>query len=148
MAGDVRDWSGLATQTLDTLYQRRDQVDAHTEERRELEDSALRRFAVAAVAIDEAWTAGARRVEELERQAEQIRDDVRARTSRLEAEQAAAVLDLLRVRPAEDLAALLGVPVEQVLSLIRDAEDRVTPDRVAEDMPRPRTHSDHDRTPV
>jgi hypothetical protein len=137
MADDVRDWSGLATQTLDTLYQRRDQVDSHTDERRELEDWALQRFAVAAVAIDEAWTAGARKVEELERQAEQVRDDVRAHTARLEAEQATAVLDLLRVRPAEDLAALLGLPVEQVQDLIRDAEARA-----AQDMPRPRPHSD------
>jgi hypothetical protein len=139
MADDARDWSGLATQTLDTLYQRRDLVDAHTEERRELEDWALQRFAVAAVAIDEAWTAGARKVEELERQAEQVRDDVRAHTARLEAEQAAAVLDLLRVRPVEDLAALLGVPVEQVQSLVRDAEALV-----AQNVPEPRLHSEDD----
>lgn len=140
MADDVRDWSGMATQTLDTLYQRRDQVDSHTDERRELEDWALQRFAVAAVAIDEAWTEGARKVEELERQAEQVRDNVRAHTARLEAEQANAVLDLLRVRPAEDLAALLGLPVEQVQDLIRDAEARA-----AQDMPRPRPQSDDEQ---
>lgn len=126
MAGDpisTRDWSGLASQTLDTLLQRRDQVDSHREDRRDLEDSALQRFAVAAVAIDEAWTEGARRVAELEQQAERIRDEVRVRTKRLEAEQAAAIVDLVRVRPVEDLAALLGVPVEQVLGLVREAEE-------------------------
>jgi hypothetical protein len=124
MASDplTRDWSGLAKQTLDTLIQRRDQVDSRNEDRRELEDSALQRFAVAAVAIDEAWTDGAQRVAELEQEAERIRDEVRTRTKRLEAEQAAAIVDLVRVRPVEDLAALLGVPVEQVLSLVRDAE--------------------------
>jgi hypothetical protein len=119
------DWSGLATRTLDTLLQRREQVDSHSEERRRLEDSALRRFAVAAVAIDEAWTEGARRVEELEREAEQVRDDARARTERLAAEQAAAVLDLLRLRPPEDLAALLGVPLEQINELAATAEELV-----------------------
>jgi hypothetical protein len=119
------DWSGLATRTLDTLLQRREQVDSHSEERRRLEDSALRRFAVAAVAIDEAWTEGARRVEELEREAEQVRDDARARTERLAAEQAAAVLDLLRLRPPEDLAALLGVPLEQIVDLAATAEELV-----------------------
>lgn len=125
MASDplTRDWSGLAKQTLDTLIQRRDQVDSRNEDRRELEDSALQRFAVAAVAIDEAWTEGAERVAELEQEAERIRDEVRTRTKRLEAEQAAAIVDLVRVRPVEDLAALLGVPVEQMLSLVRDAEE-------------------------
>jgi hypothetical protein len=125
MAGDpisTRDWSGLASQILDTLLQRRDQVDSRSEDRRDLEDSALQRFAVAAVAIDEAWTEGARRVAELAQEAERIRDEVRVRTKRLEAEQAAAIVDLVRVRPVEDLAAFLGVPVEQVLDLVREAE--------------------------
>ncbi len=125
MASDPlsRDWSGLAKQTLDTLIQRRDQVDSRNEDRRDLEDSALQRFAVAAVAIDEAWTEGAQRVAELEQEAEHIRDEVRVRTKRLETEQAAAIVDLVRVRSAEDLAVLLGVPVEQVLELVRNAEE-------------------------
>lgn len=127
MARDTltRDWSGLATRTLDTLIRRRDQVDSRPADRRELEDSALQRFAVAAVAIDEAWTEGVRRVRKLEREAERVRDDVRARTEKLETEQAAALLDLVRVRPAEDLAALLGMPVARVLDLVRDAEERL-----------------------
>lgn len=138
MARDTltRDWSGLATRTLDTLLQRRDQVDSRPTDRRDIEDSALERFAVAAVAIDEAWTEGVRRVRELEREAEQVRDDVRARTEKLETEQAAAVLDLVRVRPAEDIAALLGVPVARVLDLIRNAEERL-----GADLPGPRDES-------
>ena len=127
MTASTTDWSGLASRTLDTLLQRRAQVDARTadaeaEERRKREDSALRRFTVATVAIDEAWTEGAKRVEELEREAERIRDQVRSRTERLECEQGIAVLDLLRVRPAEDVAALLGVPFEYVVELARVAE--------------------------
>jgi hypothetical protein len=51
------------------------------------------------VAIDEAWTEGARRVQELERQAEQACDDVRARTERLEFEQATAVRERVRTIP-------------------------------------------------
>jgi hypothetical protein len=128
MTASTTDWSGLASRTLDTLLQRRAQVDARTADaeagdRRRREDSALERFTVATVAIDEAWTEGARRVEELEREAERIRDEVRSRTDRLECEQAIAVLDLLRVRPAEDVAVLLGVPFEYVVELARAAED-------------------------
>ena len=127
MTASTTDWSGLASRTLDTLLQRRAQVDARTadaetDERRKREDSALQRFTVATVAIDEAWTEGAKRVEELEREAERIRDEVRSRTERLECEQAVAVLDLLRVRPAEDVAMLLGVPFEYVVELARLAE--------------------------
>jgi hypothetical protein len=75
------------------------------------------------VAIDEAWTEGARGVQELERQAEQLRDDVRARTERLEFEQATAVRELLRLRPMEDLATMLGVSVPQLEQLARDLAD-------------------------
>jgi hypothetical protein len=53
--------------------QRRDLVDAHTEEHQR-EDDALQRFAVAAMAIDEAWTEGARRVWELEQLAGDLAD--------------------------------------------------------------------------
>lgn len=117
------DWSGLAARTLDTLLTRRSEVAAaHSDAHSESEDDALRRFVVAAVAMDEAWTEGARRIEELEQQAERIRDDVRDRAAVLETEQARAIMDLLHVRPIEELAALLGSSVEQLGELARDAQ--------------------------
>jgi hypothetical protein len=113
------DWSGLAARTLSTLLERRSEVaDAHSER----DDDALQRFVVAAVAMDEVWTEGARRIEELEQQAERIRDDVRDRAAVLETEQARAIMDLLRIRPVEELAALLGTPVDQLRELVRDAQ--------------------------
>jgi hypothetical protein len=119
-APTTTDWSGRATRTLDTLLERR--PAAADDERRDHEDDALRRFVVAAVAMDEVWTEGARQVEELEQQAERIRDDVRDRTAVLETEQARAIIDLLRIRSAEELAALLGSSVEQIRELERDAQ--------------------------
>jgi len=113
------DWSGLAARTLDTLLERRSEVAAaHSES----EDDALQRFVVAAVAMDEVWTEGARRIEELERQAERIRDEVRDRAAVLETEQARAIMDLLHIRPIEELAELLGTSVEQLGELVRDAQ--------------------------
>jgi hypothetical protein len=115
------DWSGLAARTLDTLLERRSEVAGHSD----LEDDALRRFVVAAVAMDEVWTEGARRIEELAQQAERIRDDVRDRAAVLETEQARAITDLLHVRPIEELAVLFGSSVGQLGELARDAQ--VTP---------------------
>jgi hypothetical protein len=114
------DWSGLAARTLDTLLERRSEVAVHSDQHSE--DDALRRFVVAAVATDEVWTEGARRIEELEQQAERIRDDVRDRAAVLETEQARAIMDLLHVRPIEELAVLLGSSVEQLGELVRDAQ--------------------------
>jgi hypothetical protein len=126
------DWSGLAARTLDTLLERRSEVvDAHSDEPSDREDDALQRFVVAAVAMDEVWTEGARQVEELEQQAERIRDDVRDRAAVLETEQARAIMDLLRIRPVEELAVLLGSSVEQLRELVREA-------RVTLSVPQPR----------
>lgn len=122
MAGDViaTDLSARTRRTQDVLLQRRDQIDA-----RQASDDALSRLAAASAAIDDAWAEGARRVEELQREAERVRDEVRARTIALEGEQAAAVLELADLWPPEDLAALLGVSVEQVGELVRDAETQM-----------------------
>lgn len=115
-----------AKRTLDTLLQRRDQVEANDEQRRQREDDALERFAATTAAIDEAWVDGARRVEELRRQAEQVRDEVRTRTAELEAQQAQAVLELVDLWPAEQLAQMLGVSGEQLDELIQDAQRHVS----------------------
>jgi DNA repair exonuclease SbcCD ATPase subunit len=112
-----------AKRTLETLLQRRDQVAADTGDRRQRADDALERLAAASAAIDEAWADGARRVEELRRQAERVRDEVRERTARLEARQARAVLDLAQLWPADGLALLLGMSADQVEELIQDAEE-------------------------
>jgi hypothetical protein len=115
------DWSELATRTLDTLLERRSGLsDAHSDG----EDDALERFVVAAVAADEVWTEGARRIEELEQQAERIRDDMRDRAAVLETEQAKAIMDLLHLRPIEEVAALLGTSVEQLGELVRVPQPR------------------------
>jgi len=124
----IADWSELATRTLDTLLERRSVIaTVHSEG----EDDALQRFVVAAVAMDEVWTEGARRVEELEQQAERIRDEVRDRAAVLETEQARAIMDLLHVRPIKQLDVLLGTSVEQLGELVRDAQ-------VALSVPQPR----------
>lgn len=122
------DWSELATRTLDTLLDRRSEL---SDGQSEGEDDAQERFVVAAVAMDEVWTEGARRVEELEQQAERIRDEVRDRAAVLETEQARAIMDLLHIRPIEELAVLLGASVEQLGALVRDA-------RVTLSVPQPR----------
>jgi hypothetical protein len=116
------DWSELATRTLDTLLERRSELTAAHSESVDSEDDALQRFVVAAVAMDEVWTEGARRVEELEQQAERIRDEVRDHAAVLETEQARAIMDLLHIRPIEELAELLGSSVEQLGELVRDAQ--------------------------
>jgi hypothetical protein len=125
------DWSELATRTLDTLLERRSELAAAHSDSADGEDDALQRFVVAAVAMDEVWTEGARRVEELERQAERIRDEVRDRAAVLETEQARAIMDLLHIRPIEELAVLLGSSVEQLGELVRDAQ-------VTQSVPQPR----------
>ena len=116
------DWSELATRTLDALLERRSELSAAHSDSSESEDDALQRFVVAAVAMDEVWTEGARRIEELERQAERIRDEVRDRAAVLETEQARAIMDLLHIRPIEELAELLGASVEQLGELVRDGQ--------------------------
>jgi hypothetical protein len=116
------EWSELATRTLDTLLERRSELVAAHSESADSEDDALQRFVVAAVAMDEVWTEGARRVEELEQQAERIRDEVRDHAAVLETEQARAIMDLLHIRPIEELAELLGSSVEQLGELVRDAQ--------------------------
>lgn len=123
MAGDVitTDLSARTKRTLDVLLRRRDQIDA-----RQASDGALGRLAAASAAIDEAWADGARRVEELQREAERVRDEVRARTVALEAEQASAILELAAMWPVEDLAVLLGVSAGQVDEMVRDAEAKAT----------------------
>jgi hypothetical protein len=128
MAGDVitTDLSVRAKRTLDGLLQRRDQLDTRTGEPRQLTEDALERLAVASAAIDDAWAEGARRVEELQREAERVRDEVRARAVQLEAAQATALLELAGMWPVEDLAVLLGVPVDQVAELVRDAQAQVS----------------------
>lgn len=139
MAGDVMttDQSERAKRALGALLQRRDQVDSSTGSRegagprREREDGALGRLAATSAAIDDAWAEGARRVEELQREAERVRDEVRARTVQLEAEQAAAMLELAQMWPVDELAVLLGVSVAQARELVRDAEEHVA-------VPRPR----------
>ncbi len=125
MAGDVitADLSARAKRTLGVLIQRRDQVDAR--EGRPSADDALERLAAATAAIDEVWSEGARRVDELQREAERVRDETRAKAAGWEAEQASALLELAAVWPTEDLAVLLGVPVEQVTELVKDAERQV-----------------------
>jgi hypothetical protein len=72
--------------------------------------------------MDEVWTEGARLIEELDQQAERIRDEVRDRAAVLETEQARALVDLLHVRPIEDLAVLLGSSVEQLGEVARAAQ--------------------------
>jgi hypothetical protein len=115
-----------AARALNTLLQRRDQVEARRGGQH-IEDDALARLASSAAAIDEVWASGVRRIEDLERQAQRIRDEVRNRTSELEAEQSDAVLDLARVWPAEDLALLMGVPPRQIEEMVRDAEEHAVP---------------------
>ena len=122
MAGDVMttDLSERAKRTLDVLLQRRSQVPARTGT-----DAALERLAAASAAIDDAWAEAARRVDELQREAERVRDEARARAAGWEAEHATALLELAAMWPVEELAVLLGVSVEQVGELVQDAEQQV-----------------------
>jgi hypothetical protein len=115
-----------ASRALHTLLQRRDQVEARRGGQH-IEDDALARLASSAAAIDEVWAEGVRRIEDLEQQAQRVRDEVRRRTAVLEAEQAGAVLDLARIWPAEDLALLMGVPPAHIEEMVRDAQEHMVP---------------------
>lgn len=91
------------------------------------EQQALDQIMSTAAAIEAEWSRGTREVEELERQAERIRDDVRERTEILERRQAEAVLALYRTRSVEDLAPVLGMTLDDTLRVVREAEARVEP---------------------
>jgi hypothetical protein len=106
------------TGMIAALRGRRALVDAGQDDAKMTEDAALERFANAAVAIEVAWTEGARRVEELELEAERVRDAAAARAAELEADQRAAIVELAHRRPAEDVAMLLGLPTETVTAIL------------------------------
>lgn len=89
------------------------------------DQSALEQLVTTAAAIEAEWAAGARQVEELERQAERIRDEARQRTAALEEQQADAIVVLYRTRSIEELAQVLGVPLDDALRVVREAEERV-----------------------
>lgn len=123
MAGDVIT-TDRAKKTLDTLLQRRDRFHAGGEHRQQ-EDDALQRLAAASAAIDDVWAQGAQRVEELQREAERVRDEVRARTAALEVEHATALLELADMWSVTELALLLGSSPDQVRELISDAREQL-----------------------
>ncbi|HEY1574782.1 MAG TPA: hypothetical protein VGG05_25855 [Pseudonocardiaceae bacterium] len=89
------------------------------------EQDALDQLVTAAAAIEDEWARGVREVEQLEWQAERVRDDVRERTTALERQQAEAIVVLYRTRSIEDLAQLLGMAPDDILRVVRKAEERV-----------------------
>jgi predicted transcriptional regulator len=89
------------------------------------EQDAFEQLVATSAAIEAEWTRGVRRVEELQRQAEQVRDEVRRRTAELEDQQARAILAVLGTRTVEELAGMLGTGVDEALRVVRDAEARV-----------------------
>lgn len=99
--------------------------DQHLDSSFRREDTVLERLATVAAAIDDEWVRGASRVQELQRQAELVRDEVRERTAALEDEQAVALLELARLRSMDDIASLLGVSGEGAKHLLREAARRV-----------------------
>ncbi|HEX5118452.1 MAG TPA: hypothetical protein VFW65_24975 [Pseudonocardiaceae bacterium] len=100
-----------------------------------VEEDALDQLVTAAAAIEDEWARGVREVEQLEWQAERVRDDVRERTAALEDQQAEAIVVLYRTRSIEDLAQLLGMTLDDALPVVRKAEERV----VRHELPRQRT---------
>jgi hypothetical protein len=94
------------------------------------EQDALDRLVTAAAAIEDEWARGVREVEQLEWQAERVRDDVREHTTALERQQAEAIVVLYRTRTVDELAQLLGMALDDTLRVVRKAEERVARDEL------------------
>jgi DNA-directed RNA polymerase specialized sigma24 family protein len=117
--------SGERAALLRQLQERRAGVDEKQADRQRREDEALTRFADAAVAIGQAQEEQDRQLGELAKQGEQVRTRTVERVDDLEADQAAALADLAELgRSAEDIAAIVGLPVKRVRRLIRVASGR------------------------
>jgi DNA-directed RNA polymerase specialized sigma24 family protein len=117
--------SGEGAALLRQLQDRRASVDEKQADRARREDTALTRFADAAVAIGQAQAEQQRQMVELEKQAEQIRARTTVRVDELAAEQSVALAELAELgRSAEDIAAIVELPVKRVRRLIREAGDR------------------------
>jgi DNA-directed RNA polymerase specialized sigma24 family protein len=117
--------SGEGAALLRQLQQRRASVDEKQADRKRREDEALTRFADAAVAIGQAREERSRQVDALVQQVEQVNERMVARVNDLEADQAAALSELAEIgRSAEEIAAIVGLPVKRVRRLIRAAIGR------------------------
>ena len=116
-ASDVRE-------EVSRLTAARDALDAEQAERRRREDSAFARYAEGTA---RATAIAAERDGELARlDAERVRAQQRAdeRLGEVESEQAAVLAELNSDgRSAEDLAAMFGLPVKRVRSVLRAAKD-------------------------
>lgn len=118
---------------LAELRARRDELDAEQVERRKLEDAALERYVAAAAKVQAVHDAADRKVAELERQAETVRDKAKSDAAAAEDEQAAALLELNELgRNADELSQLTGVAVKRVRAMVRSARtEPAAPSRAA-----------------
>ncbi|MBC3189454.1 translation initiation factor IF-2 [Pseudonocardia sp. C8] len=100
----------------------RDRLDAEEAERRRREDEAFERYARADADAVQVVAERDRTLADLEAQARRVRDDADARLGEIEQRQREILAELHRGgRKADDLAAMFGLPVKRVRTLLRQA---------------------------
>ncbi|ALL79347.1 hypothetical protein AD006_29100 (plasmid) [Pseudonocardia sp. EC080610-09] len=106
------------------MHAKRDQLDRDQEEQRRLEESAFERYARAQERIAEVEHTRDETLAELDRRREQAVADAEQELASIGVEQCAVMAELHgRRRNAEDLAAMFGVPVKRVRTMLRRTRD-------------------------
>jgi hypothetical protein len=114
-----RSGKGGSSHTLARLTAAREQLDANIAERRRREDALLAQYAAVADAVADVAARRDAALADLDRQAEQLRDDVQQELAALETQQGDILVALHANRPAEQLADLVGLPLKRVRVLLR-----------------------------
>jgi hypothetical protein len=141
-----RSGKGGSSHTLARLTAAREQLDANIAERRRREDALLAQYAAVADAVADVAARRDAALADLDRQAEQLRDDVQQELAALQTQQGDILVALHANRPAEQLADLVGLPLKRVRVRLRahrgpaptaasDTADGTSPDAPAPAAP-------------
>jgi hypothetical protein len=114
-----RSGKGGSSHTLARLTAAREQLDANIAERRRREDALLAQYAAVADAVADVAARRDAALADLDRQAEQLRDDVQQELAALQTQQGDILVALHANRPAEQLADLVGLPLKRVRVRLR-----------------------------
>ncbi|MBN9739152.1 MULTISPECIES: hypothetical protein [unclassified Pseudonocardia] len=109
------------------MVAKRDQLDREQEQQRRLEESAFERYARAQERIIEIEQSRDVVLAELDRRREEAVAEAEAEAESIGAQQCAVLAELHgRQRSAEDLAAMFGLPVKRVRTMLRRTRDEAT----------------------
>jgi len=121
--------STTAGRHLERLQQNLARLDAERQERERRQQAALTQYAKALARAEQIERTRQVRLAELEAEITRVHEQATQQLAEVEAEQAAALAELHALgRPAEELAALVELPLKRVRRLLKAARQTIPPD--------------------